>query len=235
MEKVAFITGSSTGIGKAISDLLLSKNYRVFGYSRTNTIQHPKFIFTKIDLSNVEETQKILFPKIDSNEVLLINNAASIGEILPLNLQKETDIIKDYNLNIITPTILCSKFINSFNSKQKILLNISSGAANSSIACWATYCATKSALDRLTNVLVEENHCKLKTFSVHPGVVNTKMQERIRSSDPNVFPLLHKFTSYYSNNELEHPKDIARKLYYIIKNHTKFHQNILSIRDIDIN
>ena len=235
MEKAAFITGSSTGIGRAISELLLSKKYRVFGYSRTNTIKHPNFVFTQIDLSNIEETKKIIFPKIDSEEVLLINNAARIGDIVPLNSKKEIDIINDYNLNIISPTLLCSKFINSFKSKKKILLNISSGAANSSVACWGTYCASKAALDRLTNVVSEENHSKLTAFSIHPGVVNTKMQEIIRSSDSNVFPLLHKFTSYYSNNELEQPDTIALKVLHIIQNHTKFHQNILSIRDIAIN
>lgn len=233
--KAAFITGSSTGIGRAISELLLNKNYLVFGYSRTNTIKHPNFVFKPIDLSNIEGTQNIAFPKLDNEEVLLINNAARISKIVPLNLQKEEDIINDYNLNIISPTILCSKFINAYKSKKKIVINISSGAANNSIACWATYCAAKSALDRLTNVVAEEKHPKLNIFSVHPGVVNTKMQERIRSSDPNIFPLLHKFTSYYSNNELEHPKNIARKLFYIIQNQTKYKQNILLIRDIDIN
>lgn len=220
------------GIGRAISELLLRKKYRVFGYSRSNTIKHPNFVFNPTDLSNVEATQNIVFPNLENEEVLLINNAARISNIVPLNLQKETDIVNDYNLNIISPTLLCSKFINAFKSKKKTIINISSGAANNSIACWATYCAAKSALDRLTNVLSEENHSKLSVFSVHPGVVNTKMQEGIRSSNPRVFPLWPKFTSYYTNKELEEPETVALKLLYIIKNQTKFHQNILSIRDI---
>ena len=120
MQKVAFITGTSKGIGKAIAKILINKNYVVFGYSRTNTIKHPNFNFTKIDLSNLEKVKKLNFPELDNAEVLLINNAARIGEIIPLNLKKETNIINDYNLNIITPTILCPKFINSFTNSKKI-------------------------------------------------------------------------------------------------------------------
>ena len=166
MQKIAFITGTGRGIGMEIAELLLSKKYQVFGYSRTNTIKHQNFTFTKIDLSNLHEVQKIKFPKLNNRDVLLINNAARIGEIIPLNLKKTKAIINDYNLNIISPTILCSKLININNSNKKMIINISSGASNSSIACWSTYCATKSALDRLTNVIAEEKHANITIISV---------------------------------------------------------------------
>ena len=106
MHKVAFITGSSKGIGKAITELLLSENYIVFGYSRTNTIRHQNFTFTRIDLSNLKEVKQLSFPKFGNAEVLLINNAATIGEIMPLHLKDHTGIINDYNLNIISFLIL---------------------------------------------------------------------------------------------------------------------------------
>ncbi len=235
MQKAAFITGTSRGIGKAIAELLLRKKYRVFGYSRTNTIRHPNFTFTQIDLSSLKEVQKITFPKLENSEVLLINNAARIGQIAPLNLRVGADIINDYSLNIICPTILCSKFINGFFENEKMIINISSGAANGPIASWGTYCATKSALDSLTNVISEEKHDNLTVFSVHPGIVDTQMQAEIRKADADFFPLLSKFTNYYTNNELENTKIVAQKLLYIIQNHTKFRQNILSIRDVEIN
>ena len=235
MQKVAFITGTSRGIGQALAELLLKENYLVYGYSRTNYIKHPNFTFIKVDLSNLEEVKNISFPKLKNTNFLLVNNAARVGSIIPLNMKKEVDIVHDYNLNIIAPTILCAKFINYNDSNKKMIINISSGAANNNIASWSTYCASKSALDRLTNVIFEEKHRNLTIFSVYPAVVDTKMQAEIRNTDINLFPLKSKFTDLFKKNQLESTENVAQKVFYIIQNHTKYYQNILSIREIDIN
>ena len=216
MQKVALITGTGKGIGKAIAKILLEQDYLVFGYSRSNNISHPNFTFHKIDLSNLDEVQKIELPKINCNNVLLINNAGTIGSIVPFNLKTENDIIAEYNLNIISPTLLSKRFLNSYKNEKKLLINISSGAANKAIVSWSTYCASKSALDRLTEVIAEEKHKNLTVFSVHPGVVDTNMQAEIRNSDPKNFPLLSKFTDYYIQNELFSTKSVAIKLHQII-------------------
>ena len=97
--------------------------------------------------------------------MLLINNAATIGSIVPFDKKENRDIINEYNLNLVSPTILCRKFITTYTDQKKLLINIGSGAANSPIPSWSTYCATKSALDMLTQVIAEENHKNLRVFS----------------------------------------------------------------------
>ena len=236
MQKVAIITGTGGGIGKATAELLLKEDYLVYGYSRTNKIQHPNFTFTKIDLSNLDAVKQLQFPKESSQQdILLINNAATIGSIIPFDRKETNDIIHEYYLNLVAPTILCKKFITTYSEDKKLLINIGSGAGNSPIHSWSTYCATKAALDMLTGVIAEEIHKNLTVFSVRPGVVDTNMQSEIRNSDPKNFPLLSKFTDYYIQNELESTKIVALKLLHIIQNCNKFKQNILSIRDVSIN
>jgi len=235
LQKIALITGTGSGIGKTLAELLLRKSFKVFGYSRTNQIENKDFTFTKIDLGNLEEVKKIKFPKFDSSSsVILVNNAAAIGEIVPLDRKSETGIINDYNLNIITPTIFCKKLIQSYKLMNKLIINIGSGAANKAIASWSTYCATKSGLDMLTEVIAEEKHKNLNVFSIHPGVVDTKMQYEIRNSDKRYFYLLDKFLAYYTDGELENTQDTAKKIYYIIQNKDKFAVNIISLRDLKI-
>ena len=124
--------------------------------------------------------------------------------------------------------------IESYAKREKLIINIGSGAANKSIASWSTYCATKSALDRLTDVIYEAKHKNLKIFSFHPGVVNTNMQNEIRNTKKKFFPLLHKFKSYYKNNELASTEDIAEKIYTIIKNPSKYDHNIITLQDFNI-
>ena len=158
----AIITGTGNGIGKAIAVLLLKQGYFVYGISRTNDIDNTNFKHLEIDLSNVQKLQDIQLPKAKGNKIILINNAATIGKISPLNLKSDVNIINEYNINIIAPTILCSKFINKYVDIKKQIINISSGAANNAIASWNVYCASKSALDMITKVIDKEKHDQLE-------------------------------------------------------------------------
>ena len=122
--KIALISGSSRGIGKAITKLLLNNKWRVYGFSRNNNITHPNFYHKTVDLANLKSFNTIKFPEIKTDDtILLINNASIIGNITQLNKKLAKEISSEYNLNIISPTIMCGKFLAKYQYNKGFIKN----------------------------------------------------------------------------------------------------------------
>ena len=232
MKTEVFITGTGQGIGSSLSELLLNLDFRVTGISRNNSINHKKFCFLKYDLSEINDVHKIAFNHSKAQKVVLINNAATIGAISPFKEMKYSDIIYDYNLNLISPVILTRKFLKAYIDKELVVINISSGAASKSIASWSTYCSSKSALEAFAKVIAIENHKNLKVFNFRPGIVDTKMQEKIRSTAPSKFPSVNKFKDFYKEKKLLDTYYVAKKIAYLIQNSNDFDSTTLHISEI---
>jgi benzil reductase ((S)-benzoin forming) len=234
-----FITGTSKGIGNALAELLLKdNNNRVTGISRTNTIKHIHYSHITTDLANTGDTESFFFPDLkDFDEITLINNSGTISEIVRTGKLKNSGILNDFNVNIVSPSILMNNFIKKYQqyTNKRVILNISSGAGRHAVDAWSVYCASKSALDMFSETVnLEQNfqpvENRIRILSLAPGTVDTAMQEKLRDSDENEFSVKEKFVNLKKNNELASPEHIAESIVKIINNHETFESVILDIR-----
>lgn len=236
--KLAFVTGVSSGIGEALAKKLLSLNYRVNGIGRSCTIEHANFSFQNLDLSNTNAVKNFEFEPNVVGEVLLVNNAGIVGEIGPIGDIKSNAIEEIIATNVTAPLILCNKFIQTYlHQKLKLhIINISSGAGKRAIDGWATYCSSKAALDLFSCTIQEEMLArKIDGVFVHavaPGVVDTKMQGQIRSASPQKFFASQRFHDLKNNNELASPETVAESLVKLIKYPTKTKACVIGLSDI---
>lgn len=239
-KKLAFVTGSSRGIGKALAEKLLAEGYQVVGLSRNTVISHSNYTHCVIDLCNQEEVLAFDFAQYVDNipeQILLVNNAGMIGSIFPVGALTDETIHAVMQVNSIAPQILMNKFLKAFSGKVNHghILNISSGAGKYPIDAWATYCASKAALDLFSKTVKEELAARSVNgwfiHSVAPGVVDTAMQSEIRSADPGAFKEIEKFKLLKQENQLSDPSAVSEKLYQIIENPLSFSETLLSVRD----
>ncbi|MEJ6583183.1 MAG: SDR family NAD(P)-dependent oxidoreductase [Crocinitomicaceae bacterium] len=214
------VTGVSRGLGKAIVEELLERNEKVIGVGRSHNFDHSNFSFLECDLSHPEKINELDFPVLYGS-VTLINNAGILGEIKRLSDQTVFDLDKIMMVNVVSPMCLSQVVYAKVQSKKDFaLVNISSGAANRSIPSWAGYCASKAALNMLTETFYLEelekgNHPTV--YAVSPGVIDTDMQVQIRSTEKANFSSVENFQELKKSNSLYSAKEATLRLLDLLK------------------
>jgi benzil reductase ((S)-benzoin forming) len=237
-----FITGTSRGIGKALAERALQeKNAQVIGFSRQQSIEHERYTHHTIDLSDVSNLGKIIdqvFVQLaDAERIVLINNAGTLGDVKYFGSIADEKIDQLFSLNVSAPAILMNHFILQYRdvSAERIIINISSGVSQYPVDGWSGYCASKAALDMLTEVaaleLEKQNVKNFRVYAVAPGVVDTQMQTDIRGSDEQNFSRLQKFKDYKKSGKLNDPTEVAEKYFYLMNHPEKFQEVRQDVRE----
>jgi benzil reductase ((S)-benzoin forming) len=221
--KQVFITGVSSGLGKSLVENFLSKGYEVIGIGRSHTFNHPNFYFYSCDLSETNFLDQFDVEIQENSEITLINNAGQIGDIKRVSDQSANFSNELFAVNVLAPIELIRRFSQLCQEKNSVLsiVNISSGAGRRAIPSWANYCASKAALDMFSECyqLEElEKGSKNKIFSLAPGVIDTKMQDKIRSSSPADFSSLNNFVELKNSDSLRSANEVALALINALEN-----------------
>jgi benzil reductase ((S)-benzoin forming) len=222
------ITGTSSGIGKALANFYLEKGEKVVGISRRSTIKHENYRHIECDLSDIDAVKSIDLSRIIKAQLeptTLINNAGTIG-VIGRTWDLDTDhFLKVGNLNIVAVQSLCAHVIKLAGFEQvEAIVNISSGAGRRPIASWSAYCASKAAVDLFSETLLaelKEVGASTRVYSVAPGVVDTGMQEVIRSSNPEDFSIHQNFVDLKEQDGLRKPEEVATLIYALLNKETQ--------------
>lgn len=236
MKKV-YITGSSSGIGKALAEAFLQEGHQVVGISRSCSIQDPNYTHHSIDLSKQAEIKQFHFDlKGDFEAFILINNAGTLGDVKHIGELNEESVIDTLMINSIAPFVFINKFESEVCNDQsdKYVLNIGSGAGSNAVDGWGLYCSTKASLQMFSEVFFEEDKIRKKQskmVTLAPGIVDTKMQNEIRSNQEMNFSQVERFTNYKKNDELAKPTTVAQSILANFEKIFAKNEPLQSIRD----
>lgn len=225
------ITGTSRGIGEALTQKLLREENTVLGISRSrpDSIKSPDYYHLSFDLSDTSRFTEILdkineiVGKQSFDFVCLINNASAIEPVGPIEKCPPAQIESHIKIGLIAPMLLTAMFIKRFKDEnlRKKVVYILSGVAFNPIAEVGIYCSSKAGINMFTQCVGLEQKDIEKGFEVHsigPGMVNTAMQEAMRSKTKDEFVNADFFKEAFENGKLQEPGEVAEKIYTILKN-----------------
>jgi NAD(P)-dependent dehydrogenase (short-subunit alcohol dehydrogenase family) len=196
--KIILITGVSRGLGRAMAEEFIRLGHTVLGCGRSEkeigqlrkqfAAPHD---FAVVDVSADEQVaawaKRILkshgAPDLLLNSAGLINRNARLWEV---GAQEFSDVI-DVNLKGVANVI--RHFVPEMvKRKSGVIVNFSSGWGRSTAAEVAPYCATKWAIEGLTQALAQELPPGMAAVPLNPGIINTDMLRSCFGGSASPYP-----------------------------------------------
>ena len=237
-DKVAIITGASSGIGYATALALSKAGAKVaIGARRVDRLEElakkistdgGEVFYQKLDVtqrSECENFAKAVLEKWGSIDIL-VNNAG----LMPLSLFKslkvdEWDRMIDVNIKGV---LYCtgSVILHMKEKKSGHIVNLSSVAGRTVFPTGTVYCATKHAITAFSEGLRQEFSARsnIRVTSVEPGVVATELTDTITDES------LQGFIENAKKMQALHAEDIANAILYAVESPSHVNVNEVLIR-----
>ena len=187
--KIAFITGSSAGIGAATAKLLASQQYnlilaarRIDALKQLSTELNTQFgintLVVQLDVRNRKEVEETIsgLPVEWKKINVLVNNAGLASGLSSIDEGDIDDWDAMIDTNIKGLLYVTRNVIPLMkNNESGHIINIGSIAGKEVYANGNVYCATKHAVDALNKAMrLELSKFPIKVTAIHPGAVETE-------------------------------------------------------------
>jgi short-subunit dehydrogenase len=178
-DKVAIITGISSGLGKAAAAKFMQHGVKVAGVSRSKP-DIELDLWIEADITKPEGREKVLKMTMEKfgRADLLINNAGKGGYSTWEELS-ERDLRDIFELNFFALNAMTIMFLPLLKEAKGTVMNISSIAGDLYVPCMGAYCASKSAVTAFSNTIRPElKRYGIKVIDVAPGRIDTGFSSR---------------------------------------------------------
>ena len=197
-KKVIVISGVTRGLGRAMTGEFIRLGHRVLGCGRSSEAvqelnrQHgPDNRFEVVDVTRDAEVrdwaERCL--KLAGPPDLLLNGAALINRNAPLWEVPAEEFSAVIDVNIKGVASLIRHFAPAMVKRNSgVIVNFSSGWGRSTDPLVAPYCASKWAMEGLTQALAQEIPRGMAAIPLNPGIIDTDMLRSCFGTEAGNYP-----------------------------------------------
>jgi NAD(P)-dependent dehydrogenase (short-subunit alcohol dehydrogenase family) len=234
--KTALITGAGRGLGRAAAVAMAKEGASVALLSRTKSDLEEtadmvreadgRAVILAADISDEKAVRKSAAETVSAfgGIDILLNNAAIVGPAAPIHEVDPDDWQRTMDINLNGVRQICQEIIpHMIEAGSGRIINVTSGLAQFAMPLFGAYSVSKAGVDHMTRIMALELGANdIQINGLDPGVMDTRMQEEIRSLGPDILgkPLHDQFVSFKESGSLKPPEEVARLAVFLASDHS---------------
>ena len=218
--KVALVTGGSSGIGEATANLLAKKGARVFCAQRSKSL-HEDILVDFINPNNALKIIKEIRKKTGSLDIL-INNAGIMkeGTVEDISLEEWNDHL---TVNLTIPFLLIKYAMPLIKKNKGSIINVGSIEGLGSNPSHPAYGSSKAGLHGLTRAIsVDHGSEGVRCNAVAPGWIDTKLNIDFIKNLGKEKKFKKKLKNIHPIGRTGNPKDVAQLICWLVSDEASF-------------
>lgn len=224
-KQVIFITGTSSGLGKAIAELCYENGHIVYGSSRNPAAENPYFKELKVDVINQQSVlNAVNYILCKEGKIDIVINNAGLGIIGPIEYLDVDDVNKVWHTNVNGLIHVVQAVLPSMRSNNAgKIVSISSIASVIALPFRGIYCASKSAGDKIIQSLrMELSQTNVSCCSIQAGDIKTSINEnrlKVKDLEDPFYADIVKRTNQHIDEEVNKgmsAQTVALEIYHLL-------------------
>lgn len=190
MSKIILVTGGSSGLGAAVCEHLAARGHKVYGTSRKISEQNPAFTMIRMDVCSLESIRETIATIVrNEGRIDVVINNAGLGMAAPVEEASEQDIDKLFDTNVKGVIRVMQTVLPQMRQQKKgLIINITSIAAEIALPYRGLYCASKAAIEKITEAMRMEvkpygvQACTFQAGDIKTNINSNRLTAEVASS-----------------------------------------------------